>query len=86
MSFETKQDQSIDTVAVFHKEYSITSTLLLSTLQLNNRKLRCCSINFYCVLEWRNCIGIQLVDYSHCVTTVEAVSSFQLFMNYYNGT
>ena len=42
----------------------ITCTLLLSSPQLDNRQLRYWNITFSCTLEWRNCIGVQLIEYS----------------------
>ena len=43
---------------------AITCTLLLSSPQLDNWQLRCWNITFYCMFEWINWIGFQLIDYS----------------------
>ena len=47
---------------------SIMYTLLLFTPQLDNRQLWFWNITLYCMLEWRNCIGIVLV-YHTCYIT-----------------
>ena len=54
------------------RPFSITCTLppLIYTPQSDNRQLRCWNIILYCMLEWKNYIGIQPIVFSHCVAIV----------------
>ena len=67
-AFEGKISEAVTVISF------IRCTVFLYTPQLDNRQLQYWNINFYLMLEWRNCMGIRTIVFSHCVTTMEAIA------------